>query len=432
MFRIRVLLLFLLVFKLVNAQDEFAFNQYYKEAKVNFKLINNLIIVPVEVNGVKLSFLLDTGAGKTVVFNLKEENIFKYRSTEDVYLKGMSGTNTIQAFKSTGNAVKLGRARHNNLEIYLVEDPELNFFPQLGIPIHGIIGKDFFEDFIVEINYFKKYIRFYKHDQLSKRTLKKYNISKLDILSDKPHFGVSVKNDEEQVSLNLLLDTGMSDALWLVEDEELQKPPKKFYDFLGRSITGNVYGDRAKLDQLDINSFKFNDVISAFPDSTTTRIPKVKDAERNGVVGGEILKRFNCLIDYENKRFGLRKNGNFTSKFTYNVSGLELYYDGYSIFKDYKEAKSSSPEKVIFVSRIGVIYKPTVKVLNVRKDSPADLLGIQKGDILVSVDKNSTHNYDLAELNYIINDFDKGKKILLKVEREGKELLFELYPKDIL
>ena len=35
----------------------------------NFKLINNLIIIPVEVNGVTLSFLLDTGVSKPIIFN---------------------------------------------------------------------------------------------------------------------------------------------------------------------------------------------------------------------------------------------------------------------------------------------------------------------------------------------------------------------------
>ncbi|NQY05512.1 MAG: PDZ domain-containing protein [Flavobacteriaceae bacterium] len=318
------------------------------------------------------------------------------------------------------------------MDIFLVEDPELNFFPQLGIPIHGIIGKDFFEDFVVEVNYFKRFIRFYEHDEYPNKRRKRYNISELRILSDKPYFGVSIKNQDKVLNLNLLLDTGMSDALWLVQDDKLQKPSKKFYDYLGRSITGNVFGDRAKVNELDINSFKFSNIITAFPDSTSTRIPNVKNKFRNGVIGGEILKRFNCLIDYKNKEFGLKKNSNFSTKFSYNVSGLELYYDGYSIFKDYKEAKAASPEKVIFVSRIGVIYKPTVKILNVRKDSPAYRVGLQKDDIIVSINKNSSHNYDLAELNYIINDFEKGKTIRLKVERQGKEIVYEFAPKDIL
>jgi len=32
-----------------------------KSDKIHFKLVNNLIVIPVSINGVSLSFLLDTG-----------------------------------------------------------------------------------------------------------------------------------------------------------------------------------------------------------------------------------------------------------------------------------------------------------------------------------------------------------------------------------
>ncbi|RZN75438.1 MAG: aspartate aminotransferase, partial [Winogradskyella sp.] len=32
-----------------------------KSSKIRFQLINNIIVLPVELNGVKLSFVLDTG-----------------------------------------------------------------------------------------------------------------------------------------------------------------------------------------------------------------------------------------------------------------------------------------------------------------------------------------------------------------------------------
>ncbi|GAL68178.1 hypothetical protein JCM19301_320 [Jejuia pallidilutea] len=42
------------------AQDQFVLHNKSGKDKIRFKLINNLIVFPVEVNGVKLSFLLDT------------------------------------------------------------------------------------------------------------------------------------------------------------------------------------------------------------------------------------------------------------------------------------------------------------------------------------------------------------------------------------
>ncbi len=58
--------------------------------KIYFKLINNLIVFPVEVNGVKLSFILDTGVSKPIIFNflnLNEE--LHINEAERIYLRGL-------------------------------------------------------------------------------------------------------------------------------------------------------------------------------------------------------------------------------------------------------------------------------------------------------------------------------------------------------
>ena len=51
------------------SQDKFVIQNRKGVDKVKFRLINNLIIIPVEVNGVTLSFLLDTGVSKPIIFN---------------------------------------------------------------------------------------------------------------------------------------------------------------------------------------------------------------------------------------------------------------------------------------------------------------------------------------------------------------------------
>ena len=43
------------------AQPKFSFSTDKKEAKIQFDLKSNLIIVPVLINGVELNFLVDTG-----------------------------------------------------------------------------------------------------------------------------------------------------------------------------------------------------------------------------------------------------------------------------------------------------------------------------------------------------------------------------------
>ena len=136
--------------------------------RINFKLIHNLIVIPVEINGVKLSFLLDTGISKPIIFNflnLTEE--LQINQTERIYLRGLGKGEPIEAIRSRNNIFKIGEAINVNQDLYAIFDPSLNFAPRLGVPIHGIIGYDFLKDFIVEINYTNKYIKI--HDPESYR-----------------------------------------------------------------------------------------------------------------------------------------------------------------------------------------------------------------------------------------------------------------------
>ena len=52
---LHILILFLSFNSLVFSQDKFVVQNLKKSEKIHFKLINNLIIVPVEINDVKLS-----------------------------------------------------------------------------------------------------------------------------------------------------------------------------------------------------------------------------------------------------------------------------------------------------------------------------------------------------------------------------------------
>ena len=126
------------------------------------KLISNLIVIPVEVNGVELSFILDTGVSKPIIFNflnLNEE--LRINQAELIYLRGLGEGGTVEALKSKRNIFRIGKAININQNLYAVFDPALNFAPRLGVPIHGIIGYDIMKDFIVEINYSNKYIKLY-------------------------------------------------------------------------------------------------------------------------------------------------------------------------------------------------------------------------------------------------------------------------------
>lgn len=167
----------------------------------------------------------------------------------------------------------------------------MDYSPQLGIPIHGIIGYDGFKDFVVEINYQYKYIKHTKPSVYFGNLCR--NGEKIPHLfhNSKPYIFPQVSIDGKQIPVKMLLDTGASDALWLFEDpaQYIVSTDNYFDGFLGYGLSGSLYGKRSKVDALSMGSFVLNESLVAFPKGESIEVlKKIKD--RNGTIGAEVLK----------------------------------------------------------------------------------------------------------------------------------------------
>ncbi len=429
------------VFLLIIAQIGYSQGNYViqddKDSdKIRFKLINNLIVIPVEINGAELTFLLDSGVRKPIIFNfLNSTDSLQINEPEIIFLRGLGGGEPIEAIRSRNNIVKIGNAININQNLFAVFNEELNFAPRLGIPVHGIIGYDLFRDFIVEINYSSKYIRLNNPETFEYKDCKNCETLGLEFYNSKPYFNVDIKIGNKQFPVKLLIDSGGSDALWLFESLEDGIVLDKMYfeDFLGHGLSGSVYGKRSKVDEVSINNFVLKNVNVAFPDSTSIEYAKMFE-ERNGSFSAALLKRFNLIIDYTNAKITLKKNRYFKEPFHYNKSGIELEQSGIRIVKQ-KESKIN-PEgdrlssqnrgagtKIIFDTKYKLAVKPAFRIVELRKGSPAERIGLKVGDILLYINNKATYNYNLQEIIHFFYG-ETNSRIRLKIERNGVPMTF--------
>ena len=402
--------------------------------KIHFKLIGNLVVIPVEINGLELSFILDSGVSKPILFNLVNTDSLEIKDVETIYLRGLGSDGMIEALKSKHNFVKVGDAVNINQDIYVVFDNSINFTPRLGVPIHGIIGYDIFKDFVVEINYASKFVRLYKPEAYTPKACRKCETFPLIINNRKPFIEAKVKLEEEnkEIPATLLIDTGGSDALWLFEDKEKGiSPPYDIYfnDFLGKGLSGDVHGKRSKVHSFSIGSYKLKDVNAAFPDSSSISFAK-RYKKRNGSISGEILKRFNIIFNYSKNQISLKKNSKFRAPFHYNKSGIVLEQIGYRVVRERQVkgsidtyGRSSRDNSTInLVETYRYALKPAFTIVELRKDSPAYNCGLLVNDIIISINGKNTDEMTLEKVNgYLSNK--TGKNVRVKIERNGGEIL---------
>lgn len=150
--------LYFFCFLNTSAQQNVQFNTVKSSVKLPFKLVSNLIVLPVQVNGIELNFLVDTGVEETILFSLDDTKELALYEVEKIKLKGLGNKDAIEGLKSYNNKLTAGDLEFLNQEIIVVLDESFNFSSALGIEVNGIIGNHFFKNNIVEINYGKKKI----------------------------------------------------------------------------------------------------------------------------------------------------------------------------------------------------------------------------------------------------------------------------------
>ncbi len=420
----------------VIAQDGFHFiSTKRNKISIPFRLINNLVFIPIKVNGTELNFLLDTGVSETILFSLDETNDVNLKNVEKIEIVGLGSSEIIEGLKSKGNIFEVKGMQSVNHLLYVVLDDHFNLSSHIGITVNGIIGSPFFKNNLVEIDYDNKKVNVYRENQKNRNRLeKRYSRIPIIISSQKPYVSSRVVIDSLDLEAKLLIDSGNSDPIWLFESisEKVEVPQKSFDDYLGQGLSGSVQGKRARITQFSISKFKFEQPIVSFPDSTSIQ-HLILEKDRLGSVGGEILKRFNVVFDYDKENLYLRKGKKFADDFSYNISGIEIMHSGMqwvtervyfnnivkSITPD-QHKPESNPEDFKYKLEL----KPIYEIASIRKGSEAEKVGLQLEDIIHTVNGKPAYRYSLQDINFMLRSEDK-KWIELEVMREGKVLKFK-------
>jgi len=339
-----------------------------------------------------LNFILDTGSGGISLDSTTAE-YFK--------LKGTPSNRTIRGIAGIRNVSFL-----NNRKLHLpgLTVDSLNFHINdysiltavYGEKIDGIIGYSVLSRYIIKINYDSSSIEFWTRGSYR---YPRGGFLLRPIINSTPVQQLRVK-DGKTITARFLYDMGAGLNMMLstdfLKDSSLLDKKRKLYAKEAEGLGGKVDMAMTIIKEVKLGPYKFKNVpVYVFNDTfNITSYPFLA-----GLLGNDILRRFNVILNYDRRDIHLIPNTHFNEAFDYSYTGIELYYiEGKIIIGD------------------------------VAKGSPAEVAGIKEDDVVVAVNKNFSQN--LQQYKAAIQS--TGDRLLLIVQRDGQLIQFNMKVKSIL
>jgi hypothetical protein len=395
----RILITFLLatclnpLFNIAYSNDgRFSFDKQRRSVTIPVHISQNLIIVPVSINNSpQLNFILDSGVNTTILTEPLLAQLLNIEPERPAFIMGLGGKGVIEAAMAGGINISLPGISGKNMNMIILPEGVLSFSRFFGFPVHGILGHDFFKEFPIRINYRQKTVKIFR--QTNYRIPRRSEVIPLMLRNNKPYITVSAKgyNDKIVDSLNLLVDLGASYPVYL-NYRYRGLSQKLVPSFLGKGLSGELKGEKGRIQVLNIRNFSLKNPTIAYPSKDFLVVSNLME-QWDGIIGGGILNRFHIIFDYPSQKLILWKNRDFNKPFTTNLSGIEVIADG-DLFDKYI-------------------------VSYVRQNSTAYEQSIRPGDQLLYINNRSTDNISMREINNLLNQ-NKGDRIYLRIKRDGQ------------
>jgi len=379
----------------VHAQEEFINPPSRLLAKVPFEQLTGGIIILHARLGTyddTLNFILDTGSS----------GISLDSTTVDIL--GLKPVPTDKTIRGVAGIHKVRFLYNQSLHFPTITVDSLNFHINdysvltavYGERVDGIIGYAMLSRYIMKLDYdsmklsfcTRGTIRYPRGGYMLRPTINFLPTQTLRV------------RDSYSFNTRMLYDMGAGLCMLFsrdcAEDSDFIDRRKKRWIKEGEGLGGKIDMELFVLKELKLGPYKFKNIPSYIFDDANN----VTDYPNTcGLLGNDILRRFNVIMNYDRQEFHLTPNSHYNEPFDYSYSGLELYY-----------------------------IEGRILAGDVAKGSPAEAAGIKEGDEIIAVNKNFNLNLN----QYKIALQAAGEKVKIILRRDGVMQEIEFKVKSIL
>ena len=103
-------------------QSRFNFPDGFHKWTFSFEVINNLIVVPIKINGTEFNFIIDSGVNNTILFNSDLISNFDFKNKKSINLKGFSNVASIKACQVEADLFEIDCLKSYNHELLILAE----------------------------------------------------------------------------------------------------------------------------------------------------------------------------------------------------------------------------------------------------------------------------------------------------------------------
>lgn len=304
-----------------------------------------------------LTFILDTGSSGISLDSTTASSLHLVPEESDINIRGIAGIR--KALFLYNQSLKLESLIIDSLNFHINNYEFLSYV--YGTRIDGVIGYSLFSRYIVKIDYdvneieicSQGMIRYPRGGHLLKPFIRTLPIQSARI------------RDNHKITSRFLFDIGAGLSLVLSRDFEQDsaviRKKRKRLPIQAHGIGGNLIMEMTMVREFRLGPYRFRNVPTmVFEDEyNVTSYPYL-----GGLIGNQILKRFNTIFNYEKREIYLKPNSLFRDPFERAYSGMELYY-----------------------------INGTIVIGSIVEGSPAALAGLKEGDIVIAINNDASQNF---------------------------------------
>jgi hypothetical protein len=383
-----------LSFCFLSAQAQYFDLDYHKKkVTIPFHLVRSLMVIKLSINHKgPYNFILDTGVGLMIITDPKLADSIPIPNKRTLKIPGLGEGEDAEAYVTSPLDVEIPGLVSYDVAAAILKKDLFSLSGYAGMPIHGLLGYEFFNNLAVRIN-------------VQDSTLTVWRPKDLKVFRKGVHIPITIEDRKPYVEAWITLQTGENIRSKLIIDLGAGHPvsleniipryglPQKFIASanLGIGLNGPINGYIGRLEALEIGKFKIKQVIASFPDAGNNQ--NELSVRRDGNLGIGILKRFSVILDYAHNTMYLKPGSKFREPFEHDMSGLEYYAAGDNFDR-------------IIINRV-------------EPGSAGDEIGLERDDEIVTINFKPVSKMTLEEIDDLFKS-KNDRSLLLDVYHDKK------------